>query len=149
MEGSGASSGLAAKEDHRVVDSYATVVMRKLVVEAGWAVSVRHEGKSATRPQRSSEKGNTEQKNFEDWKLRRGGTSHLLSGSSNGRKSRLSLRRWKSEKHRCWRIPVEGFWKHIATDCLFCREFQAVGVRVGGQLCSFNHEDETGPLHGM
>ena len=34
----------------------------------------------------------------------------------NGRKTHLTLRRWESEKHKSWVIPVEGFRNYVATD---------------------------------
>ena len=64
----------------------------------------------------------------EDWTWQRGVAACLLGGS-NGRKSHLPVRRWESEKHRSWCMPVEGFRDHVAIDGSLL-ESQAGGVCV-------------------
>ena len=44
-----------------------------------------------------------------EWKWQRGIVVHPLRGH-------FSMRKWVSEKHNNWGIPVEGFKDHVATD---------------------------------
>ena len=54
-----------------------------------------------------------------------------------------AVRRWESEKHRSWSMPVEGSRNHVATDGS-ALESWAGGVRGGGQrcICFDAHSDE-------
>ena len=50
-----------------------------------------------------------------EWKWQRGITSHCLK-EGKWTKSHLMAKKWESEKHRSWSMPVEGFRNHVATD---------------------------------
>ena len=41
---------------------------------------------------------------------------NILSAGTTGWKSWQSLRKWDSEKHRSWNMPVVGFQSHVASD---------------------------------
>ena len=64
-----------------------------------------------------------------------------LSGSS-WRVDHLAVRRLESEKHRNWRIPVEGYRDHV-TGVL--GRWSACGWSV----VQLDHDGEMGPTHGM
>ena len=50
----------------------------------------------------------------------------------------MTVRRWESEKHKSWGIPVEGFRSHVATD-----------GACGWSVVQLDHDKEMGPVHGM
>ena len=79
----------------------------------------------------------------EDETWQRGITPHPLSGR-NWRKGVLSVRRWVAAKRNSWDIPVEGFRHHVTTDRSLL-ESQAGGVRVGGQWCTLDHDEDMEP----
>ena len=63
------------------------------------------------------------------------------------RKFHVSVRRWESDRHRSWGVPVEGLG-HVATDgSLFgvSGRWEACGRSV----VQLDHDEEMGPMLGM
>ena len=90
------------------------------------------------------QKARTSQK---EWKWQRGTVVHLLS-ESQWTRGHFSVRKWESEKHKSWGMPVEGFMGHVATDgsllgtagkCVAC----------GWAVEQLDYDVEMEPLHGM
>ena len=77
----------------------------------------------------------------------RGITSHH---PNDGRweRSHLNVRRWESEKHRSWCIPVAGIRKPVATDC-FLLGVPGKCDACGWSVVQLDHDEEMGPMHGM
>ena len=50
-----------------------------------------------------------------DWKRQRGVTSYPFD-EGPWKRCHLTVRRWESEKHKSWGIPIGGFGNHVATD---------------------------------
>ena len=72
---------------------------------------------------------------------------HPLS-QDQWKKRNLTVRRWESEKHKSWVIPVEGFWKHGVTDG------SLLGVSGKWSACGWSvvqvdQDEEMGPMHGV
>ena len=73
--------------------------------------------------------------------------SHPLSEGQR-EKSHLTVRRWESEKHESWSMPVQGFLNHVAADG------SLLGVSVkwsarGWSVVHLDRDEEMGPNHGM
>ena len=72
----------------------------------------------------------------------------ILAAGTTGLKSWQSLRKWDSEKHRIWNMPVVGFENHVASDgSLF-------GVSGRWSACGWSvarpeHDEEMEPTQGM
>ena len=63
-------------------------------------------------------------------------------------KSHLTVRRWESEKHKSWDIPVEGFWNHVATEGSLFR-VSGKWSACGWSVVQMKHDEEMRPMHGM
>ena len=66
----------------------------------------------------------------------------------NGQRDTSDCRNGRSEKHKSWSFPVEGFRDHVTTDC------SLLGVSgkwsaCGRSVVQLNHDEEMGPMHGM
>ena len=82
-----------------------------------------------------------------EWKWQRGIVVHPLSESQWNR-GHFSLRKWESEKHKSWGMPVEGFKGHVATDSSLlgkAGKWEACGWAV----VQLDNDEEMEPLHGM
>ena len=54
------------------------------------------------------------------------------------------MKKWESEKHRSWRLPAEGFKRHVATDG------SLLGMAGKWRACGWSVVQlENEPLHGM
>ena len=69
------------------------------------------------------------------------GKEVLLSGH-------FSMRKWQSEKHKSWSMPVEGFKGHVATDGSLLGPAGKWGA-CGWSVVYLDCDEEMGPLHGM
>ena len=118
-------------------------VMRKLVLEVGWVGKRLYDiVRSDEQKCRGCQKGGTEkhtdcitclprkevrkldprktgqmraQTSKKDWKRQRGVTSYPLD-EGPWKRCHLTVRRWESEKHKSWGIPIEGFGDHVAAE---------------------------------
>ena len=107
-------------------------VARKLVLEGGWVQKRFFDKEEGTEKHRlhhcpgwneirrgipeafrtSEQKVRTSKK---EWKCQRGIVTHPPS-ESHWNRGHFSLKKWESEKHKSWGLPVEGFRDHVATD---------------------------------
>ena len=83
----------------------------------------------------------------EEWKWQRCIVSHPLCDSQWNR-GHYSMTKWKSEKHKSWSIPAEGFKGHVATDGSLLENAGKWGA-CGWAVVQLNYDEEVGPLHGM
>ena len=60
----------------------------------------------------------------------------------------FSMRKWESEKHKSWSIPVEGFKDRVATNGSLLGDAGKWGA-CGWAVVQLDHDEEMGPLHGM
>ena len=81
-----------------------------------------------------------------EWKWQRGTVEHLLSGSQ-WNMEHFSMRKWKSEKHKSWSMPAEGFKGHVATDGSLSGKTGKWGA-CGWAVVQLDYDEEMGPLHG-
>ena len=80
-------------------------------------------------------------------KLQRGIVAHSLSESQwNG--GHFSVTKWKSEKHRSWCVPVEGFKGHVATDGSLLGKTGKWGA-CGWAVVQLDYDEEMELLRGM
>ena len=73
-------------------------------------------------------------------------SSRTLSVKNQWNRSHFSMKKWESEQHKSWCLPVEGFKGHVATDGSLQGELASVCVWAAAQL---DYDEEMDPLHGM
>ena len=64
------------------------------------------------------------------------------------KKSHQTVRRWASEKHKSWGIPVEGFRNHVATDG-FLLGVSGKWRAFGWSVVQLDHDEEMEPMYGI
>ena len=82
-----------------------------------------------------------------EWKWQRGIVVHPLS-ESQWNKGHFSMRKCKSQKHKSWGMPAEGFKGHVATDGSLLGAPGKWGAR-GWAVVQLDSDEEMGPLRGM
>ena len=82
----------------------------------------------------------------EEWKWQRGIVAHPLSESQwNGGNFRMKI--WESEKHQSWRMQVEGFRGHVATDGSLRGKGGKCGA-CGWAVVQMDYDERWGPCKG-
>ena len=72
----------------------------------------------------------------------------LSLGEGQWERSHLTVRRWVSEKHQSWCIPVEDFRNHVATDGSLLGVSEKWSA-CGWSVVQLDHDEEMGPMRGI
>ena len=72
---------------------------------------------------------------------------HPLSESQWNR-GHFSMKKWESEKHRCWCMQMEGFSGHVATDGSLSRK-TGKWKACRWAVVQLDYDEDMEPLRGM
>ena len=142
-EETGCGRRMGAAKDCRTLGGRTKRIGLKKAQENAGCTIVRYGGKQVTRSRKGL--GNWGESQDIERRLEVANRSHI---GNSWRKSNLTVRKWKSEKHRSWSMPVEAFRN------LFITGGSLLGVSgrwsaSGWSVVQLDHHEEMEPMHGM